>query len=591
MRYLFTFLLLLFTAYGANVTLKTMQEEHRVAYVIGNGDYDDSPIEYASQAAERMRDFLESYNFDVVYKENATKRDIIKGLRAFSSKMRKGSVAVLFYAGHSIQVRNKNYLIPIDTSIENDHHVLYEAIELNAILKKMKAAQNRLNIIILDAGHKSPFEERYRAKKKGLALIKTSKNMDVIFSTVPNKFSKPYPFTLKLTTFLSLKGTANSDAFSLMHKKYKNSYIKLSKEPFYFNLPKTLVDKDTKVWKKSLKLATADAIHNYIKKFPSGKHLSEANAQLEQLRLDKIEQEEKQKYLEKMAKQDEEAALALASLKQEEEAKALAQAEAKQREEEKLRAEEDAAIEAALKEEKRLKRENTHFIEPVMVLIKKGTFIMGSNDESSDAKPAHEVSIKKDFYISRYEVTNLEYKEFLNATKKHVMIPPNWTGDTQPAVGVSWDDANAYAAWLSELTGKDYKLPTEAQWEYAARAGTHTRYFWGDVYQKEGSWLKTFPIQTHAYAWVKTNSDNITHPVGSKKPNAWGLYDVTGNVWEWCSDTYTDDYNTAPEEEALKIIRGGSWFSTPDEITISHRGANVNDFISYSIGFRLIRQK
>lgn len=568
-----------------------MQNEHRVAYVIGNGDYDDSPIEYAPLASKRMRDFLESYDFDVIYKENASKRDIIKGLRAFSSKIRKGSVAVLFYAGHSIQVRNKNYLIPIDTSIENEHHVLYEAIELNAILKKMKTAQNRLNIIIIDAGHKSPFEERYRAKKKGLALIKASKNMDIIFSTVPNKFSKPYPFIPKLTTFLSLKGTANSDAFSLMHKKYKNSYIKLSSEPFYFNLPKTLVDKDTKVWKKSLKLATADAFNNYLKKFPSGKYLKKAHLQLEELRLDKLHTQEKQKYLQKMTKQDKEATLALKALEKEEKTKILAQAETKRIEEKTMKAEEEATVQAALKEEKRLKKENTHFIEPVMVLIKKGTFIMGSNDEGSAAKPAHEVIIKKDFYIARYEVTNLEYNEFLTATKKQVMIPTNWTGDTQPAVGVSWDDANAYAAWLSDLTGKNYKLPTQIQWEYAARAGTQTRYFWGDVYQKEGSWLKTFPIQTHAYAWVKTNSNNITHPIGSKKPNAWGLYDITGNVWEWCSDTYTDNYNTTPEEETLKVIRGGSWFSTPDEITISHRGANVNDFISYSIGFRLVRDK
>jgi len=591
MRYLFSILLFLSFTYSHAITLKTMQNEHRVAYVIGNGDYDESPIDYATIASKRMRDFLETYDFDVVYKENATKRDIIKGLRAFTSLMRKDSVAVFFYAGHSVQVRDKNYLIPIDTSIENDHHVLYEAIELNAILKKMKAAQNRLNIIIINSGHDNPFGERYRTKKKGMADIKTDRHMDLILSTAPDKFSQPYPFTTKLTAILSLKGTSNADAFGLIKTKYKKPYVKLSRESFYFNLPDTLVDRDAKLWKKSIKLATTDALNNYIKKFPKGKHLTEATSKLEQLRLDKIEKEEKQKYLEKLADKNEEAALELEVLKQEEVAKVLANAEAKRLEAEQVKAKEEAAIAAALEEEKRLIRENARFVEPVMVLIQPGKFLMGSHDGNSDEQPVHEVSIDKAFYIGRYEITNIEYKEFLAATKKRVMIPPNWTADMQPAVGVSWDDANAYAAWLSDLTGKKYRLPTEAEWEYVARAGTTTRYFWGDVHQKEGSWLKTFPIQTHDYAWIKTNSNDVTHSVGSKKPNAWGLYDIIGNVWEWCSDTYTDDYTTAPEEEQLKIIRGGSWFSTPNEVTSSHRGANVNDFISYSIGFRLVREK
>lgn len=568
-----------------------MQNEHRIAYVIGNGDYDESPIDYATLSAQRMRDFLERYDFEVVYKEDATKRDIIKGLRTFTSLMRKESVAVFFYAGHSVQVRDKNYLIPIDTSIENDHHVLYEAIELNAILKKMKSSQNRLNIVIINSGHNNPFGERYRTKKKGMADIKTDNHMDLIFSTVPNKFSKPYPFTTKLTAILSLKGTANVDGFRLLKKKYKYPYIKLSGETFYFNIPDTLVDRDTKLWKKSLKLGTTDSFTRYLKKFPKGKYFKDAHAKVEELRLKKIEQEEKQKYLEKMAKKDEEAALALEVLKQETKAKILADAEAKRLEEEKTKAIEEAALAAAGEEEKRLFRESARFVEPVMVLIQPGKFLMGSDDENSDEKPVHEVNIDKPFYIGRYEITNIEYKEFLAATKKKVMIPPNWTGDMQPAVGVSWDEANAYAAWLSDITQKKYRLPTEEEWEYAAKAGTTTRYFWGDVYQKESSWLKTFPIKTHEYAWVKTNSKDITHTVGGKKANAWGIYDITGNVWEWCSDTYTDDYNTPAEEESLKVIRGGSWFSTPDEITLSHRGANVKDFISYSIGFRLVREK
>jgi formylglycine-generating enzyme required for sulfatase activity len=257
------------------------------------------------------------------------------------------------------------------------------------------------------------------------------------------------------------------------------------------------------------------------------------------------------------------------------------------------KASEKLALAAALEEEKRLARAEARFVEPVMALIKAGTFTMGSNDENDDEKPQHLATIEKDFYIGRYEITNIEYNEFLKATKKRVMIPQNWMAEMQPAVGVSWDDANAYAKWLSELTQKRYRLPTEKEWEYAASAGAKTRFYWGDEYQKQSTWFKKYPIIAHDYAWIKSNSNDVTHTVGAKKPNTWGLHDITGNVWEWCSNTYTPDYNTPaePEEESLKIIRGGSWFSTPDEITLSHRGANVKDFISYSIGFRLVREK
>jgi len=228
-----------------------------------------------------------------------------------------------------------------------------------------------------------------------------------------------------------------------------------------------------------------------------------------------------------------------------------------------------------------------------MQLIKAGSFTMGSNDGNEDERPQHTATIEKDFYIGRFEVTNIEYNEFIRATKKKTMIPPNWTTDMQPAVGVSWDDANAYAAWLSDLTQKKYRLPTEKEWEYAARAGATTRYYWGDrdTSHRKDAWRKEYPDNAHAYAWIKSNAEDITHSVGEKKPNQWGLHDVLGNVWEWCSDAYTDNYNVPAEEESLKIIRGGSWFSTPEELTLSHRGSNVTDFSGYSIGFRLVREK
>jgi len=187
--------------------------------------------------------------------------------------------------------------------------------------------------------------------------------------------------------------------------------------------------------------------------------------------------------------------------------------------------------------------------EPEMVHISKGGFTMGSYDGLANEKPPHRVQINYDFEIGKYEVTIGQYKRFIEETSIHY---PEWleegnkyniyTGseddykkkcleDDCPIMGISWYDAKAYGIWLSEKSGKKYRLPSEAEWEYVARAGSTTKWSFGD----DVSNLKD-------YAWYDDNSDNTTHKVGMKKPNSWGVYDMHGNVWEWCEDGYADSY-------------------------------------------------
>jgi formylglycine-generating enzyme required for sulfatase activity len=591
----FSLLLLFFYPFlnADTISLKTMQKEKRVAFVIGNGEYDDFPVETATRDSDIMKTFLEEHNFEVVYAENASKREIIKGIRSFNSSMQEGGIALFYFTGHTIQVKGKNYLIPVEASIENDYHVLYEAIELDAIIKKMKKTGNRLNIVIINAANQNAYAEKFRVKKKGLAKIKTTRNMDLILSTAPNKALKDYPFTTKLVPILSLKGTSNKEGLRQFQERYKQPYVKLSDQSFYFNLPDKLENKEEKLWRETLALGSTAAYVNYLSLYPNSGHAKQAGITLDTLKREAQEEVEKQKLLEAKAINDEGSKQELETLKEEQEKKLLSAAEEEKRLADEKKAKEELAIAAALAEEKRIARANAHYVEPVMILIKAGSFTMGSDDGNEDEKPPHTATIDKDFYIGRFEVTNVEYKEFIRATKKKTMIPPNWTTDMQPAVGVSWDDANAYAAWLSDLTQKKYRLPTEKEWEYAARAGATTRYYWGDrdTSHRKDAWRKEYPDNAHSYAWVKTNAEDITHTVGEKKPNQWGLHDILGNVWEWCSDSYSENYNAPAEEESLKIIRGGSWFSTPEELTLSHRGSNVTDFTSYSIGFRLVREK
>jgi formylglycine-generating enzyme required for sulfatase activity len=222
--------------------------------------------------------------------------------------------------------------------------------------------------------------------------------------------------------------------------------------------------------------------------------------------------------------------------------------------------------------------------EPEMVIIPAGNFQMGKNKEDDDEKPVHSVNVKS-FKLGRYEVTFDEYDEFAKATNRPKPNQYVWTRGKRPVINVSWRDASAFAAWLSQKTGKRYRLPTEAEWEYAARAGTAGNYYWGS------SDLRDF-------TWFSQNSADETHLVGQKQPNAFGLYDVSGNVWEWVQDCWHDNYQNAPDDGSawewqnngdcdLRVLRGGSWNDGLWNVESSARDGWFPAGSSNSIGFRL----
>jgi len=192
-----------------------------------------------------------------------------------------------------------------------------------------------------------------------------------------------------------------------------------------------------------------------------------------------------------------------------------------------------------------------------LVRIPRGKFMMGSPDSEQDRHPdegpQHEVTISKPFYLGLTEVTQTQYQAVMGAN------PSQFKGPTNPVESVSWDDAVLFCRKLSEKTGKTFRLPTEAEWEYACRAGTRTRFSFGDSESILGD-----------YAWWGGNSGGKTHPVAQKKPNAWGLYDMVGNVWEWCADwygTYSSGASTDPQgniPDGHRVVRGGSWWGAND---------------------------
>ncbi len=226
------------------------------------------------------------------------------------------------------------------------------------------------------------------------------------------------------------------------------------------------------------------------------------------------------------------------------------------------------------------KKKITNSIGMKFKLIEAGEFMMGSEKGAPDEKPVHKVKITKPFYIGVYEVTQSQYEKIMGKN------PSEFKGPNRPVQSVSWADAVLFCKKLSGKEGVKCRLPSEAEWEYACRAGTRTEHYWGN--EMDGR-----------YAWYSRNSDFTTHDVGQKKPNAWGLYDMSGNVWEWCSDEYDKDYYSlsptsnprgpAGRKSLYNVLRGGSWVGTPRFCRSASRFRYGSIFPSNRFGFRIVR--
>ena len=222
-------------------------------------------------------------------------------------------------------------------------------------------------------------------------------------------------------------------------------------------------------------------------------------------------------------------------------------------------------------------------IEAQMVLVKGRCYQMGSNDGESDEKPVHEVCVS-DFYIGRYEVTQGQWKKVMDGKNPSYF---KGCGEDCPVEQVSWEDAQGFIEELNRLTGKKYRLPTEAEWEYAARSGGKEEKYAGTSDES----------RVGEYAWCGKNADNKTHKVGTRNPNGLGIYDMSGNVWEWCSDWYGADYYKnspkdnppGPEGGSYRVYRGGSWRGTAENLRASYRDGRTPALRRFNLGFRLAR--
>lgn len=258
---------------------------------------------------------------------------------------------------------------------------------------------------------------------------------------------------------------------------------------------------------------------------------------------------------------------------------------------------------------------------PEMVLIPAGNFVMGippaetereggPASADDDARPQHKVTIARPFYLGKHPVTRGAFAAFAQATG---LAAQGWRKpgfaqtDEHPVVNVSHADAEAYAAWLSRETGKDYRLPSEAEWEYAARAGTTTARFWGDGRAEACRYANVADETLRKANKDKPDAQRYfgcddgfanTSPVGSFQPNSFGLYDMLGNVWEWLADHWHENYDNAPDDgsawttpgsAARRVLRGGAWDYYPRNLRAGYRNPLEPGLRLIDVGFRLAR--
>lgn len=577
MKHLATLYLLLLLA------APSYAQQKRIALVIGNAAYTTSPLKNPVNDANLMATTLKELGFEVTKLTNANLQKMQDAAVTFTENIENYDVALFYYAGHGIQVDGVNYLIPVDAKLETEARARYEAFNINDINEAFSKNSRKVNIMILDACRDNPFRTWMRGGDRGfIALRQQAAGTIIAFatregSTAADGTGNNGVFTKELAQQMQkpqslidvFQNTRSAVLAQTDYKQVPQEWNMLT-APFWL----TSTFQAGTVREGSLLIDTEVAGSLYV----DGQYKAYllANSQNNVV----LNLMEGSHYVELRGSEN---------LSQQ--VNILA----------------DQSIKITLKSTKKL-------FSPRLRSIPGGTFTMGSNtsDAESDETP-HTVTVGS-FEMMQHEVTVAEFKAFIAATGYQTDADKRtgdygsriWTGttwekkdnvnwtcdvkgnprpaseDNHPVIHVSWNDAVAYANWLSEQTGRTWRLPTEAEWEYAAKGG--------ETYTYAGS------NDINAVAWYWDNASKTTHPVGQKKPNGYGLYDMTGNVWEWCSDWYSSDYYKSspndnpkgPATGSYRIIRGGAWSNNAVYCRASARLNSGPSNRSHDIGFRLL---
>ena len=576
--------------------------QKRIALVIGNADYDgNAKLNNPARDANLIASSLKKSQFNVILTNNLDKRNFIKAIDSFSRKLREypSCISLFYYSGHGLQHNGENYIIPLRSSIENDVdpdlEIKNECVPINDILSAMQRAGSQMSIIILDACRDDPLSRSWKRGigEKGLAVMSSvNDNTYIIYSTSPGRVAddgvgKNSVFTETLAKHILDSGIYIEEVF----KRTKSDIVKINKKQipwstsslgvdFSFNneKPKNAPEKNAENKKENTTseviitsfdnyniLLNSDTVGLITKNNPSV-NLSLAAG-------DYIIKATSKEFPDKVI----EDTLHITT-------------EDIQKGGSKFYRLGDNNKESVIKN-RSSSNEEMHLTEVLnkikysMVQIPGGEFKMGNKMGYNDAMPEHKVKLNS-FYISKTEVTQEQWKAVMSGEN-----PSYFTVDCKdcPVEMVSWDDVNKFISALNSLTKENYSLPTEAQWEYAAMSGdAKSKYYFSG-----GNKLASF-------GWYSDNATGKTHPVGIKGTNEKGIYDMSGNVAEWCSDWYDENYYTktqngatdpnGPAQGIYKVVRGGGWDCNETFCKVSTRFKYLPITKKSSIGFRLVKK-
>jgi formylglycine-generating enzyme required for sulfatase activity len=602
------------------------QADKRVALVVGNSAYKNvTPLDNPVHDARLMADTLRSLGFALVggtAQLNLDKAGFDGAVQSFGNQLQGADVGLFCYAGHGVQVRGANYLVPVGANPTKEADVDFQMLDSNLVLRQMEGAGTKLNIVILDACRNNPFGGRsLRGTDSGLAQMRAPEGTLISFATQPGNVAQDgaagnSPYTSALAQTLRRPGldifqTFNEVGLAVMQATGDSQQPWVSSSPiqgnFYFAgkaagpAPLAAIapapGADEVFW-QTIKDDNSQALFDeFLKKYPSSTRAIDARARLEKLRKKQVAMVAPPR---PQPSADPCAGGAVTVSQQPRSACPLS-----------------AAAERALKPKDSFRECDRC---PEMVVVPAGSFTMGSPESErtpvaaayvtygivpgglttapplSSEGPQHKVTIARPIGVGRFPVTFDQWDACVDDGGCNGYRPSDqgWGRGLRPAINVNWDDAEAYVAWLAHKTGKRYRLLSEAEWEYMARAATTTPFWWGS----------SFSTNQANYNGTRTYGDQPTGenrqktlPVASFSPNPWGFYQVHGNSYDWVEDCFHDDYFGAPVDGSAwttenckrHVVRGGAWTSAPWVLRSAFRGWFPSNFRSSNHGFRLAR--
>lgn len=549
--------------------------EQRIALVIGNGAYTISPLKNPVNDAKDMANKLRSLGFDVIERNNLQTRQIGATLREFRSKLVPGAVALVFYAGHGLQIKGDNYLPAVDAEINSEEDVPNQSLAVKQIMDVLDESKTRLNLVFLDACRNNPYARSFRSADRGLARISAPSGTLISYATRPgsvaadgggrnglytSKLLAQMDSNLQIEQTLKRVVTEVKAASQGKQEPWMEGSIEgdfcfagcntgvpaqgTTAQPSPAVVDPAALELDA--WNTAREMNTEDAYQAYLTDYADGRHAKFAQAAINKL---------------KAVQQPAQIAMHPPGTMQSE-------------------------VEAEMKPGK-VFRDCPDC--PEMVVVPAGSFTMGSPSSESGRNTdenQRQVTITQNFAAGKFEVTFDEWDACVTAGGCNGYRPfdgyiqgEGWGRGRRPVINVNWDDAKQYLKWLTQMTGKSYRLLTEAEWEYAARAGTNTVYSFSNNESQLGQYAWNFGS---GYFSGGNNSNGFTHPVGEKKANGFNLYDMHGNVGEWVEDCYEGNCG-------WHVVRGGSCGDNPKAMRSASRTKFVTDLRHSYIGFRIAR--